>query len=92
MEIKYYKIFFMEIKEFFFQKKEDKNSFVESFVFKPEHLNEKKLGKLIILGKIKNTSSFNFFLLNRFGGEIKRKYWERSPANLFTLAGIYGYV
>jgi len=76
----------MQIKEFLFQKKEDRNSFVESFIFEPEHFNEKNLGNLIILGKIKNTSPFNFFLLNRFGGEIKRKYYSFFKKNpLFAL-------
>ena len=76
----------MEIKEILLLRKEDKNSFLESFIFEPTHFDEKKLGKLIILGKIKNSLAKNSPLLNYFGAEMKRSYYsflKKTPSFAF---------
>jgi hypothetical protein len=82
----------MQIFEFHFNPKLNKDEILDSFVYEPQNIYEKRLGNLYIVGKLQNTFSKNSIqdrdaenkktnLLNELARLIKREYYN-SPVKI----------
>ena len=72
----------MQVFEFHFNPKAKEDVIYDSFVFEPENIWEKRMGRLYMVGHISNVLPQNRKLLEGISSKIKKEYYrvtERSP-------------
>lgn len=73
----------MRIKELIFDAKEP-TVYSESFVYEPSNIEEEKLGRLFMIGRIRNVSESAFYLINLLASRIKREYYNTHYRSMTT--------
>lgn len=68
----------MQSFEFHFNPKAKEEVLLDSFVYEPENIYEKKLGSLYIVGELRNALPQNSKLLDQLASEIKKSYYQLS--------------
>ena len=71
----------MKIFELHFNPKKRKDIVLDSFIYEPENVEEKKLGSLYIVGRIFNPLPRHSCLLNDLSSIIKKEYFKTSYQN-----------
>lgn len=72
----------MQVFEFHFNPKAKEDTIYDSFVFEPENIWERKMGKLYMVGTLSNVLPQNTRFLEQLSAQIKKEYYrvtERSP-------------
>ena len=68
----------MQIFELYFNPKLKENQVLDSFVYEPESIYEKKLGPLYVAGEIKNALPKSDIFLNNLAKTVKNNYYSLS--------------
>ncbi len=68
----------MKIFELHFNPKANKNIILDSFIYEPENIEEKKLGSLYLVGKLFNPLPQHSRFLNNLSSVIKKEYFKIS--------------
>ena len=68
----------MQIFEFHFNPKAKEEVILDSFIYEPENVYEKKLGTLYVAGELTNALPQNHRFLNNLAPAIKEGYYQLS--------------
>jgi len=71
----------MQIFEFHFNPKAKEELILDSFIYEPENVYEKKLGSLYIAGEITNALPQNYRFLNNLASTVKEGFYKLSAEN-----------